>query len=211
MICFNDLASNRIIVLFLLDIIQVALVACMVGALLVGDLTDFNVASKSAGIPIDLKLIDCAFLFALAFAWHFVIVIWYSIRGGALRTRGMHLGYSGVYALMFIATVFMDQGEAASWYQVVEWILTLIFGGLICSLFWIKGKTDVTPVSMWHTYISRDFAGVANAVIACPYRLSLRFAHNKEGVHGSLDWYRTRVGVPVALYRPWDGFTPAYH
>lgn len=140
---FDELSSSRIIVIFLLDIIQVALVACMVGTMLVGDLTNFRSIPPSPEVSLDLNLIDFAFLFALAFAWHTVIVIWYSIRDGGFQIRSVHTGYLGIYLVLFTGILIMAQWEDTSWHRIVEWMLTIIFGTLIGTLFVIKGKSDL--------------------------------------------------------------------
>jgi len=127
----------RIYSLFLLDIFQVTLAACMFGVLFIPDAAQLV---NSGSCSDEITSADCLglpkrgieIIFVLAALWHLSVAAWYGIADG-LKARDVPV--HGVFGLAYVALAAIYQ-----WDVVGVWAAVLGFALLLTALFVVQGR-----------------------------------------------------------------------
>lgn len=128
----------RIFTLFLLDIFQVTLAACMFGVLFVPDAAQLLDSRKcSVGLAsqqcLGLPELGIEMIFALGALWHVTVAVWYGLVDGFTeRDAGVHSIFALGYVLL-VAVSFYFQ-----WFDA--WIAAGSFSVVLIALFFVQGR-----------------------------------------------------------------------
>lgn len=128
----------RIFALFLLDIFQVTVAACMFGVLFIPDAVQLLESPRCAGgvasqACLGLPRFAIEMIFALGVLWHLAVAAWYAIADGlGQRDFPVHV----VFALVYVALGAL--GFHFAWFDA--WIAALAFAGVLATLFLVQGR-----------------------------------------------------------------------
>lgn len=128
----------RILTLFLLDIFQATVTACMFGVLFIPDAVQLLssppcseqlISQQCLGLP-ELAI---EMIFLLGAAWHVLVTAWYVVADGFRKPDVRnHCCFASIYVLLALASFFFD------WFN--PWIAAASFSVVLISLFVVQGR-----------------------------------------------------------------------
>lgn len=132
------LSPRRIVVLFLLDLVEVTLVAWLYAILLIGHLTSLGGREATENVELGPTMIPFLFLFLAL--WHLAVFAWYLVARGGRYNQFLHVGFAGVYLLAMLVLVVVDTDR----YKVLfDWGAILFFALCVGLLYWLKAIPDI--------------------------------------------------------------------
>lgn len=127
----------RIFALFLLDILQVTVAACMFGVLFIPDAVQLLESPQcSEGVVsqqcLGLPELGVEMIFALGAIWHLAVAAWYAVADGLrIRDIPVHATFALIYVLLASASFQFD------W--IGPWIAAAAFCVVLVLLFFAQG------------------------------------------------------------------------
>lgn len=128
----------RIFVLFLLDIFQVTVAACMFGVLFIPDAvqllesrqcTDGFASRQCLGLP----EFGVEMIFALGALWHLAVAAWYAIADGLkIRDIPIHIAFVAIYVALSTLSFHIE------WFDA--WAAAASFCLVLALLFFAQGR-----------------------------------------------------------------------
>ncbi|WP_018871086.1 hypothetical protein [Thioalkalivibrio sp. ALgr3] len=132
------LSPRRIVVLFLLDLVEVTLVAWLYAILLIGHLT--SLGGREATISVELGATMLPFLFLFLALWHLTVLVWYWVARGGYRDMLIHLAFALAYLAMMTLLLATD---TVRYKELFDWGAIAFFAGCVALLYWVKGIPDI--------------------------------------------------------------------
>lgn len=128
----------RIFTLFLLDIFQVTVAACMYGVLFIPDAVQLLESPRCAeGVMsqscLGLPELGIEMIFALGVLWHLAVAAWYALADGLGKGDiSVHVVFALLYVLLASISFYF------AWFDA--WIAAAAFGVVLASLFLVQGR-----------------------------------------------------------------------
>lgn len=145
---FNGLSARRMIVMYILELVQVTLATLPYAILLIGTLTSapdkFSSGLTLDKVDISISLDQLALLFIIMSAWHLVAFSWYSISFGDKSDRRLHLIYLVIYLVFYALVQWLGRALEV---DIIEWILIVAYLMVVLSLYFTKGVKDLQKLT----------------------------------------------------------------
>ncbi len=132
------LSEWRIVVLFLLDLVEVTLVAWLYAVMLIGHLTSLGDAIVSSDIALGATTIPFLFLFLAL--WHLTVLLWYLVARGSRRDRRVHAGFMAAYLLAMMLLSLPDIDPIR---ELTDWLAIAFFAACVGLLYRLKAIPDI--------------------------------------------------------------------
>lgn len=136
------LSEWRIVVLFLLDLVEVTLVAWLYAVMLIGQLT--SIGDEIISTDIELGATTIPFLFLFLALWHLTVLLWYVVAQGDWSDRGLHAGFAAAYLLAVLVLVSIDTARFGA---LADWLAIGFFALCVGLIYRLKAIPDIRAAS----------------------------------------------------------------
>lgn len=132
----------RIFALFLLDIFQVTVAACMFGVLFIPDAVQLLSSPQcsggvDSGACLALPELGIEMIFMLGALWHLAVAVWYAVADGIkVRDIPIHVVFAAIYVLL------AGLGHYLEWFGA--WAAAAAFCLVLILLFFAQGRRWLT-------------------------------------------------------------------